>query len=78
MGNTGIDIRKIALPKGGGSFQGLQGPGVNLFTGCTEFEIPIYISACRENTPKLSLHYRSVSGNGVFGMGCSLIWTRPQ
>jgi len=68
-----IDINKIAVPKGGGAFQGLQGQmGVDLFTGCAQYEIPIYTSPSRQNTPHLALQYRSGLGNGVFGMGFSM------
>lgn len=73
MEGSGIGIHKMTLPKGGGALKGLDGQfGVDLFTGCAEYEIPIYISPCRDSAPKLSLRYRSSSGNGVFGMGFSL------
>lgn len=60
----------MALPKGGGSMQGLECDfSVDYALGGAAFSIPIPVTPCRNSEPKLRLEYRSGAGNGAFGMG---------
>ena len=72
-GDGKIEVRSVALPKGGGSIDGM---GETLrpveFNGIAQLSVPIKLSPCRDAEPKLSLQYASGNGNGPFGLGFQL------
>jgi RHS repeat-associated protein len=65
---------QISLPKGGGAIRGIGEKFVaNPVTGTGSLTVPIARSPGRSGFgPELSLSYDSGTGNGPFGMGCSL------
>ncbi|HEX7902458.1 MAG TPA: SpvB/TcaC N-terminal domain-containing protein [Chitinophagaceae bacterium] len=72
-GNLPIQVPSINLPKGGGSLRGIGDTfSPDLFTGTSNFSIPISLTAARGLEPQLSVDYSSGSGNSEFGLGFSL------
>ena len=65
---------KINLPKGGGAIRGIgEKFAANPVTGTGALTVPIAVSPGRSGfDPNLSVSYDSGTGNGPFGMGCSL------
>ncbi|HET9057991.1 MAG TPA: SpvB/TcaC N-terminal domain-containing protein [Chitinophagaceae bacterium] len=69
----GIQVQKPALPKGGGSVQGMgETFAPNAFNGSSAMSIPVPASPCRDFEPQLSLNYSSGNGNSPFGLGWEL------
>ncbi|RIX60328.1 toxin [Paenibacillus nanensis] len=68
-------LPSISFPKGGGAIRGLgEKAAVNAATGTFSFQIPISVTEARGNsTPNLSLSYDSGQGNGLFGLGWSMV-----
>jgi RHS repeat-associated protein len=64
----------LALPKGGGSLQGLgESFSANLFTGTGNLTIPLQLSHGRQGfSPTLKLDYSTGGANGAFGLGWML------
>src|SRR2546423_3275020 len=64
----------ISLPKGGGAIRGIgEKFAANPVTGTGSLTVPIALSPGRSGFgPQLSMSYDSGTGNGVFGIGCSL------
>lgn len=68
-----ITAQKISLPDGGGSLKSLgETFKASAFTGTGNFNIPIPLTHARGLEPQLSLSYNSGTGNGIFGLGCSI------
>jgi RHS repeat-associated protein len=65
---------QISLPKGGGAIRGIgEKFTANPVTGTGSLAVPLSLSPGRSGFgPQLSLSYDSGTGNGPFGMGCSL------
>jgi hypothetical protein len=70
---TGVSIPGITLPKGGGAITGMgEKSQSNPVTGTASFQIPVKISASRNNfQPEITLSYDSGNGNSAFGLGWS-------
>ncbi|UXU86131.1 SpvB/TcaC N-terminal domain-containing protein [Burkholderia sp. S-53] len=65
-----LNISLPALPKGGGSIQGMgEALGSGGPTGQSSLSIPLPISPGRGYAPNLTLTYSSGQGNGCFGVG---------
>jgi RHS repeat-associated protein len=68
-----ISAPEISLPKGGGAISGMSNTfQPDLFSGTGSYSIPINITSARGLEPQLAILYNSGSGNGIFGLGCSL------
>jgi RHS repeat-associated protein len=64
---------QMSLPKGGGAIKGIgETFQPDPFTGTCSLAIPIYTTDCRDFAPKLTLNYSSGSGNGNYGIGCTI------
>ena len=75
-----LNIPKIELPKGGGALKSIDEKfQVNAANGTVSFSVPLPLSKTRSDfAPALSLGYNSGSGNGIFGLGWSLIHAAIQ
>ncbi|MBD1847611.1 toxin [Cyanobacteria bacterium FACHB-63] len=65
----------VSLPKGGGAIKGMgEKFAANPVTGTGSMSVPIATSPGRSGfSPQLALSYDSGAGNGIFGMGWSLL-----
>ena len=68
------DGASLSLPKGGGAIRGLgEKFQTNSANGTASLTVPIPLSKSRSGfQPALSLSHSSGSGNGPFGLGCTL------
>jgi insecticidal toxin complex protein TccC len=72
-GGARIEAHKLALPKGGGTAQGMgEAFAPHEFSGVAALSVPVFVSPSRGLQPALSLSYSAGTGNGVFGLGFSL------
>ncbi len=74
MDKKQVSTPSISLPQGGGAIKGIgETFQTGAFTGTGKLSLPVRLSPVRGAEPSLSLNYDSGSGNGVFGLGFSLV-----
>src|SRR5580704_5961673 len=67
-------VPQLSIPKGGGAIRGIgEKFAANPVTGTGSLTIPIACTPGRSGSaPQIAISHDSGTGNGPFGMGCSL------
>nr|WP_304750967.1 SpvB/TcaC N-terminal domain-containing protein [Rhodoferax sp.] len=74
QGPSSMAAPQVSMPKGGGAIRGLgEKFQTNSANGTASLTVPVPLSKSRSGfQPALSLSHSSGSGNGPFGLGCTL------